>query len=448
MEPEKKKKLIFICVFVLVVILTEIFYRKPLFNASIEAELELKKCEICINIETYFTLIGSEYSLIILVVFSYFFFPLSKTFAAALTMLTSNYMNSMLKIMIQNPRPWFEKPEILYVNCEGGYGNPSGHAMSSMATFFAIAELFIDRYKPAPKIEVIIYIVTAVIVGNIGLSRIFLGFHSINQILYGFLLGFSVYYFYFHYLKLHQIIPRTLFNEIKIIKNGIIIAVIDLFLLLSVPLTSAIFVDEESEEYQKYYNVIMTSCSKYPVKTYRILDKEGIYGGMTMTSVLGMYFGLYYLIFKCSASFPGKEEHINNFFRNSKQGKKGNLKMIGISIIAMIPMLLFSVISNNAPHFLIYVFKVAFPLLVTTALLFGCVPFVSIHFQLANKSIYSIEEPANGVPGEENINNRNDREENNNINNDLDQVDDNENARLNINNNLNEIKNTDDINKI
>lgn len=445
---QNRKHLLGLLIFVAIVIVTEPIYRGPLFNVSLDAELKLKKCEACISIESYFTLIGSEYSLILLLIFCYFFFPLSKTLAAAVTMLTSNYMNSVLKIIIQNPRPWFENSN-LYVNCEAGYGNPSGHMMSGFATFFSVAELFIDKYKPIPKIEALIYVCTGIFVGNIGLSRIFLGFHSINQIIYGFLLGFSVYYFYFHYMKLHQKDPRTLFNEIKNLKYGIIFTIIILVLLFLVPIASVIFVDEESEKYKAYYDAIIKGCSNVKIKYYRILNYEGIYGGMTMSSFIGMYFGLYYLSFKCSSLHPGKEKYINDFFRESNQGWKGNLKMIGISLCGMLPMILFSIIPNTANFAVIYLFKVSVPLFITTMLLFGGVPFASIHFELANKNIYrEIQEDNTG----ENVNNQIRVDVNySNINNDLNQLDENDNETDKLNkkkDNKNELTNTNDINQI
>lgn len=429
---QNKKKLLYICIFVAVVVITELFYRNPLFNASLNAELKLKQCKSCVDIELYFTLVGSEYSLIALILLVYFFFPLSKTFAAAVTMLTSNYMNSFLKLIIQNPRPWFVSSE-LYVNCEGGYGNPSGHAMSSAATMFAVAELFIDRYKPSSKIECIIYVITGFIVGNVGLSRIFLGFHSINQIIYGFLLGFSVYYFYFHYLKIHTKAPRTLFNEVKNLKFGIIYTIIVLVLLILIPLYSSLFVDENSEEYKKYLTVIYDKCKAYPIKTYRILDKECIYGSMTMTSLIGMYFGLYFLAFKCANVYPTKEEYINNYFRESNGGCKNIMFMIGVAFLGMLPMILFSVIPRDANHTVIYIFKVGLPLCLTTGLLFGGVPYACIYYHFANKNIYTRAEIRNEEHrGNNNINNENDRP-----------TTDNENERLN--NNLNVIENSNNV---
>lgn len=92
--------------------------------------------------------------------------------------------NSVLKMIFHRTRP-----ETLYVQSMAikSYSFPSGHAFGSMVFYGLIAYLCYQHLsQPA---NIIIPVLLAVLIGAIGLSRIFLGAHFPSDVVSGWLLG-------------------------------------------------------------------------------------------------------------------------------------------------------------------------------------------------------------------------------------------------------------------
>lgn len=66
------------------------------------------------------------------------------------------------------------------------YSFPSGHSLMSFCIYGVLAGLLAARIK-SPKLRVLIWAVAAVLVGAIGLSRIYLGVHYPSDVLAGYL---------------------------------------------------------------------------------------------------------------------------------------------------------------------------------------------------------------------------------------------------------------------
>ena len=70
---------------------------------------------------------------------------------------------------------------------EETYSYPSGHALGSMVLYGFLANLLADRY---PQFAMIIYILATIIIGAIGLSRLYLGVHWPTDVIAGYGVGF------------------------------------------------------------------------------------------------------------------------------------------------------------------------------------------------------------------------------------------------------------------
>ena len=102
----------------------------------------------------------------------------------ALAFVFSAAINTILKGVFLRPRP-IGHPEVrsIYTSTAGGWSFPSGHAQGAMVFW---RTLYMERRKT-------VWAVTgAVIVGLVGLSRVYLGVHWPSDVLGGFIAGWLV----------------------------------------------------------------------------------------------------------------------------------------------------------------------------------------------------------------------------------------------------------------
>lgn len=94
-------------------------------------------------------------------------------------------LNQLLKYILQRPRP----TEYRIIN-ESGYSFPSGHSMVSMA-FYGYLIYLIYKYAKNKYVKWTSIILLSILIGLIGLSRIYLGVHYTSDVLAGFLISIS-----------------------------------------------------------------------------------------------------------------------------------------------------------------------------------------------------------------------------------------------------------------
>lgn len=124
-------------------------------------------------------------------------------------LLLSVYVNTGLKGIFQQPRPFDVLPEIQKVYASG-YGFPSGHAQSSLVVWGSIAYW---------KKQIWIRNLSVLLILFIGFSRIYLGVHFPTDILGGWLFGgllLGLSYFIFVKVKLDFIQKNMIFKIIGI----------------------------------------------------------------------------------------------------------------------------------------------------------------------------------------------------------------------------------------
>ncbi len=94
-------------------------------------------------------------------------------------------LNQLLKYILQRPRP----TKYRIIN-ESGYSFPSGHSMVSMA-FYGYLIYLIYKYAKNKYLKWTSIILLSILIGLIGLSRIYLGVHYTSDVLAGFLISIS-----------------------------------------------------------------------------------------------------------------------------------------------------------------------------------------------------------------------------------------------------------------
>lgn len=130
----------------------------------------------------YITFMGDEEFYLLLIPLLLWCIDFKKGARLTIFFLLSAYITFFLKDFFQHPRPFNLVPSVHLASAEG-YGFPSGHALSAITVWGAIAIW-------ARKVWV--WAVTGGIVILIGFSRIYLGVHFPTDVLAGWLIGISL----------------------------------------------------------------------------------------------------------------------------------------------------------------------------------------------------------------------------------------------------------------
>ena len=93
------------------------------------------------------------------------------------------FLNVGLKLFFTKNRPQLWDQLII----EKSFSFPSGHAIGSMVLYGFLGYLLANRY---PKLAVLIYGLTTILILSIGFSRLYLGVHWPTDIIGGYAIGF------------------------------------------------------------------------------------------------------------------------------------------------------------------------------------------------------------------------------------------------------------------
>lgn len=98
--------------------------------------------------------------------------------------LGAGVLNQAMKFIFRRPRP----DVTLHLIDQGGYSFPSGHAMGSIIVYGALIFLIV-RLSNNKKRNRIAVLALSLLIGLIGMSRVYLGVHFMSDIIGGFSLG-------------------------------------------------------------------------------------------------------------------------------------------------------------------------------------------------------------------------------------------------------------------
>ena len=291
---------IIIIVLSLIAFIVEFFYRKPLFNYSIDFEKnwQEKASDATISMFKFFTKIGGEYLMAVPVIIVVCFFTVIKSYVYLSGFLFCLQFHSMMKIWYGNKRPFWERQSLYKGICDGGFGNPSGHSITTAYLYLTLC-LYYKQTKRLEKnyiVLILILIVCLFWMLMIILSRLILGMHSVNQVIYGSSLGVIIFLIIFIVFEVHRM-PVNVYKKFfrEKIYIFIILGIFAIFIALTI-INNFIF--NKKFDSDKYGEILDRICEKKVAK-YRRFNYDGLFGSFTIFIMLGMYLGqiiFWYLI--------------------------------------------------------------------------------------------------------------------------------------------------------
>eukprot|EP00347_Sterkiella_histriomuscorum_P008440 403345086 len=214
-----KQVLVHLCYIFLFVIFwsSNYIYKESMYDYSIELIIEIAKTRD--DFQTWFFTIlanlgsGQLYQWIMLLVVSWY----GPVYGLYINMFFTicNYMLTITKLMIHDPRPYMTDERIDVVSCSHEYGSPSGHAVLA-ATYSTFLFLMYNHSQKqthltmSQRLRDWKYILGVICIVSYPLimayDRLFMGVHTIDQIIFGLQLGYWLaFYFHFCYKKAIQV---------------------------------------------------------------------------------------------------------------------------------------------------------------------------------------------------------------------------------------------------
>ena len=373
-------KLFFITI--VIIFCFELLVRDYLFDISIPLILYLQKNFNFLfpvgKMFSFFCTFKGEMS-VFLICFN--FSNIYKTFIFGMTGLLSTFLAGFLKLFYLSPRPFYYDTGIISIGCEGGYGNPSNHAIVSMCYYLSFYYIFIKTNKNIKYKKLFLSLIILFIL-CICFSRLYMGVHSLNQIFFGIFLGFCLYYLIFYVLEIEPYNSEEILEIIYNLNKYIFIFVI----IVSIGLIPY-FIFKIDKRLAFQYNIYISQfCPNLP--TIKRLENAALINITTFSVVIFAIFGIFFeyeFIFEKNINKFKKfnfynenndlEQNLLNENENNKKWNDTNLfiSFIRLIIIFIIVYILYyppKLISYQNNFYIVLFFKILFPLYLITFLLF------------------------------------------------------------------------------
>ena len=398
---------IIIILFLPIIIVAEIFFRNPLFNKSLTIEENIQKYmggsdSIGIKFFKYFSDIGGIYFMGVCYIIVFIFFTIIDTFVYGFGIIFAVYLHAVMKIWYANSRPYLEK-EVLYQGvCDGGYGNPSGHSIIALYGYLTFLSYILKNKNIRNKIilKIIFIIIFIVWILLIPFSRIVLGVHGLNQVIYGSLLGIWLFLFFSFVFKFDQM-PVSLYRKFFKQKYYILFFVCFFIICLALAIISR-FTINKNKDFNSLNQKVDVNCKR--VKEYKRFHIGSLHDSLILVAMIGLYCGQCLFWFLIDNKY--KKNKKNKKIGNSKKDENNNrdnendlvtvnfvidelinkwslfrsqicahwwnmFKIIGVLIVCLIPIVLYLFISKNIDVGLILTFKTAVPMFIIAFLIFS-----------------------------------------------------------------------------
>ena len=309
--------------------------------------------------------------------------PLNIPYALFSVIIHASYWDNILKILYGEARPYWVFRD-LEPSCNGGFGNPSGHSMSSSAVYLSLWHIFsnYEYFEKSYLKKFLLFIYFSLIIFLVIFSRLVLAAHTINQVLFGYLLGISVYLFHFYVFQIDKLSSRDFFELFRSKRKRVffIIFYSSLFLISLI----FYFAIQNTQVIEDNNDYIKKNCER--IEDYRKFNEDGLFNSLAIFGMIGAHIGLslftYYLEQK---NLFDKYEEIYNF--NKTNCKNKVIILFGL-LLSGIPIIFFFVLPGRMDLILVYIFKIIVPYLLGTIGIFGLGLWFVINQRYCNEKIY------------------------------------------------------------
>ena len=315
MEISFKFKLLFIMIYFILILILERIYNKKLFNISLDIipkfQIKSSSFDSFWKIMTFF---GTKPGIGPFYIILFLFIPLNKVFTLVFLLLFTGFIDHTFKLVYLQQRPlWVNNDIDTGTRHACGYGNPSGHSLSSSCLYLSFW-YFISQIIDSNVInnfirltlKYTILILNILFFLTIMISRLYLGVHSLNQIVFGFSLGLGIFLLFLPVLEIYQnsgtefLSKQYLYRYKQLLFIIFWIAFFYIFYFCREDIEKV----KESENWEKM-------C--FDQKWSKLLIKASFMGGMSIFIILGMNIGLLFSKRKIDIEFNSKEEIIINW---------------------------------------------------------------------------------------------------------------------------------------
>ena len=423
-----RNKIIIIIIYFIIVISIEFAYRNPLFDKSVEIESDIQTSiknssneKLFKKFWKFISTLGTASITISTFIIIFITYPLNYSFLYLHSLIYSSFLTNFLKIIYSNSRPYWIKPEEIYIACNGGYGNPSGHSDTSVCLYLSLVHILTDfeffyKSKKGFIYKIILYVFFIIIILLIMISRILLGAHSINQVIYGGMLGLGLYYFIFFILKYHTYTNKQFFNMI-LKKSTLLIYIILHSSLIIIDIIIYTFrKDNKLADFVRRNIFNGIRCKKKD--EYHLFKHDGFFQSLALFAVLGAYLGLFSIF-----HFIKKNKKYNCFYVvvwNQTIWNKILLR-IPFCLISSFGIIFYYIIPGDLDLEILFIFKASIPFLLAGYGVYFLGVLFCIYVKCVNPNIfinyYDYNNENNNNSSGESINKNSNLNNNNNSNN-------------------------------
>ena len=374
----------------LILIITEIIYKDSLFKYSLtyEQNIQSSLSEGALKFFEIISFTGDGFFIGLGLFFIFCYFSLIKTILISAGLILIVYLHDLMKLIHSDPRPFWLNTVLFQGKCETSYGNPSGHSLISFYFYLSFSYYLcqIKKIRSNNVLKLSIYIIALFLAALTAFSRLALGVHSLDQVLYGSLLGIFAFLIFAFMFKIYDM-PLKHYLKFYKIKKYINVFIISNAILLILPFLFYSLIDIEKDK-KKYEQAMSKKCPN--IEEYQFYSKSCLVESFIILLLSGIYSGqfvFWYLISKTKDKIIDHpnfnqnndqytlEESVNHW--NAQLSKIINnlmslLKICGIVIITLIPGIFYLIIpgdDNTLGNIL--VFKIGLPLFLIGFLAFG-----------------------------------------------------------------------------
>ena len=383
-----KIRIILIIIYFIFIIGLEFFYRDYLFEKSVILQENIqrnKNNEPILKISKIISFLGGEVSAVLFMFLIFLFMPLNYSFLILQSIIYSAYFTNLMKMIYQSDRPnWRSKYLTYYCNYE--YGNPSGHSFNSINMFLCLAHIFVKYFKIKNVLKICIFLLSIFISLLIMLTRFILAAHSINQVLYGALLGFGVYIILIHIIKYHEYSSIQFYQHIKKKKIKKIYYIFHIFLLI---LSIFIYLFTKNKDHSDINKTIFNGIRCKIKPEYKKYKNGGLFQSLAIMAILGAQFGFDILFILLKINNYMINYSIIEWNKNNKI-KYAFFRLIVISI-SSIGIFFYYIVPGNIILFFAFLFKSALPIFLGMFGIYSLGIYLCIKLKIANKDIYKMD---------------------------------------------------------